>query len=219
VLGDLRGTGITQQELGEIPRQARRSSVQMGRLYRGQPRRPSGFCAVATMDGDLQSRLQSSWKEVRNRIPPWLRGKFDPAVENSCALHTCALVQLACEAWWRLDDRMETLQALDFTDLEARAVRLLEKSEQTRNRLIDQFQVVMVDEAQDLNPVQHALLKSLGISQAAHRRRRSAVDLRIPASRSRAVQGDVRRKNKAPLKELSVRSRSAEFRRPLLLKT
>jgi ATP-dependent exoDNAse (exonuclease V) beta subunit len=57
---------------------------------------------------------------------------------------------------------MEQRQILDFSGLEERAVRLLRRSETTCERLRRQIRIVMVDEAQDLNPLQYELLGLIG---------------------------------------------------------
>jgi ATP-dependent helicase/nuclease subunit A len=58
---------------------------------------------------------------------------------------------------------MNREQQLDFAALESKAVRTLTESEPARLRMGRQFRVVMVDEAQDVNPIQNLLLSSLGI--------------------------------------------------------
>jgi ATP-dependent exoDNAse (exonuclease V) beta subunit len=58
---------------------------------------------------------------------------------------------------------MEASQSLDFVALESRAVRMLEESEAARARIRSEYAVVLVDEAQDLSPLQYRLLTSLGI--------------------------------------------------------
>ncbi|HSI72228.1 MAG TPA: UvrD-helicase domain-containing protein, partial [Fimbriimonas sp.] len=114
---------------------------------------------------DLQDRVQKACREHKLRVPVWARGKRDGLAEAEALTHTLGLVHLACEAWGRMHAEMSRLQALDFTELEARAVRLLDNSEPTRERLKLQYQVVMVDEAQDLNPIQYRLLESLSVAR------------------------------------------------------
>jgi ATP-dependent exoDNAse (exonuclease V) beta subunit len=113
----------------------------------------------------LQERIQRTCKDLKHRQPVWVRGKHDAEAEQESLVHTVGLVYLACEAWTRLHAEMNALQALDFSELEARAVRLLSNSEPTRLRVRDQYRVAMVDEAQDLNPTQYRLLELLGIER------------------------------------------------------
>ncbi len=111
---------------------------------------------------DWNDRVQKACKQKGVSVPAWAKGKGDLEAEEDSLRFTCGLVQLACEAWWRLDRDMHERQALDFTALEIKANRLLEKSEVTRQRVRDQYQVVMVDESQDVNPIQYKLLDNLG---------------------------------------------------------
>jgi ATP-dependent exoDNAse (exonuclease V) beta subunit len=113
-------------------------------------------------DGDLNSRIQAACKLAGVTVPVWAKGKGDATAEAEALRHTCGLVQLACGAWWRLDREMLRRQSLDFAALEIRADRLLRGSEVTRVRLREQYKVVMVDESQDVNPIQYQLLSHLG---------------------------------------------------------
>jgi ATP-dependent exoDNAse (exonuclease V) beta subunit len=113
-------------------------------------------------EGDLISRIQAAFKAVGIPAPAWAKGKVDPTAEQDGLRHTCGLVQIACAAWWRLDREMTRMQALDFAALEIKADRLLKRSEVTRQRLAEQYKVVMVDESQDVNPIQYNLLNHLG---------------------------------------------------------
>ncbi|HEY0867076.1 MAG TPA: UvrD-helicase domain-containing protein, partial [Fimbriimonas sp.] len=109
----------------------------------------------------FHERLKQAHKTVDNRVPGWLKAPTSEAVEREALEHACGLVQLACAAWWRVEREMDARQQLDFTELERRGVRLLESSEVTRQRVADKYRIVMVDEAQDLNPQQYRLLTNL----------------------------------------------------------
>lgn len=111
---------------------------------------------------DMNSRVQQACKIAGVPVPTWAKGKADPIAEQDGLRHTCGLVQLACSAWWRLDRDMSNRQSLDFSALEIKADRLLRQSEVTRKRLSAQYKVVMVDESQDVNPIQYRLLDNLG---------------------------------------------------------
>ncbi|MBL8061081.1 MAG: UvrD-helicase domain-containing protein [Chthonomonas sp.] len=77
--------------------------------------------------------------------------------------HTCALMQLSLGVWRRFEDEMAARQAFDFAELERRAVNLVETNAEVAARARRQYKVVLVDEAQDLNPLQYRLLTSLQI--------------------------------------------------------
>ncbi|MDR3691963.1 MAG: UvrD-helicase domain-containing protein [Fimbriimonas sp.] len=147
---------------------------------------------------DLRQRAQQACKEASVSVPGWARGKGDADGEYEGALHACGLVHLACEAWWRLDREMDRLQELDFSSLEIRANRLLLNSQVTRERIRGQYLVIMVDESQDVNPIQYSLLDNLGCErvmmvgdaqQSIYAFRQADVEL----FRSRAVSGTTKR--------------------------
>ena len=114
---------------------------------------------------DFRGRIQAASKQVGQSVPTWARGKGEPLADEEALGHACGLVQLACEAWWRMDHEMMRAQALDFSALEIKANELLRRSEVTRARVKEQYKVAMVDEAQDVNPIQYELLDHLGTSQ------------------------------------------------------
>lgn len=104
--------------------------------------------------GDLTKRL----KAARIQVPEYFV-KFDPETEARAAADSAALAWLVAEAWSLLDDEFARRQEFDFTAMEAGALRLLRSSEHTRNRIHRMTRVVMIDESQDLNPVQYELVK------------------------------------------------------------
>lgn len=103
--------------------------------------------------------LAQAYKECRVRMPRWVRVKGADAREASA--NASGLVRIACAAWRAADAEMTRRQAFDFCALEARAVALLAESPATRGRLRTQYRAVLVDEAQDVNPVQYRLLDAL----------------------------------------------------------
>lgn len=82
-------------------------------------------------------------------------------VDQSAAAVTAGLVQLALEAWRLVDEELRKLQKFDFTGLESNAVALLGQNPRVQDRVAKQYPLVMVDEAQDVNPVQFKLLDCL----------------------------------------------------------
>jgi DNA helicase II / ATP-dependent DNA helicase PcrA len=59
------------------------------------------------------------------------------------------------------DERLRTANALDFDDLLIKTVELLRKSEETRNKYNDRYKYILVDEYQDTNALQFALISFL----------------------------------------------------------
>jgi ATP-dependent exoDNAse (exonuclease V) beta subunit len=54
---------------------------------------------------------------------------------------------------------------LDFVELERKTVELLHNSEPASRRIKAQYRAVLIDESQDMNPIQHRLVEALGIEQ------------------------------------------------------
>lgn len=160
ILVTLRGSRSQVDELMEMHRDPGRLREAIeSAILAGQP--PEVLSKLD--DGpDLMSRLQVAWKAAGEPVPAWLRGKWDEEIEREALEDTCGLVQLACEAWWRLNWNMEEAQRFDFTELERRGIDLLKRSQEVQDRVRARYRVVMVDEAQDLNRIQYDLLSDLG---------------------------------------------------------
>jgi ATP-dependent exoDNAse (exonuclease V) beta subunit len=91
---------------------------------------------------------------------PWRSAGPDP----EAAELTAGLVHLAVRTWSILEDRFAAERQMDFVMLESRALRLIEENEEAATRLRRTYRALLVDEAQDVNPVQHRLLAALGIA-------------------------------------------------------
>src|SRR5688572_32758375 len=59
------------------------------------------------------------------------------------------------------DERLNTANALDFDDLLIKTVKLLRKSTETREKYNERYKYILVDEYQDTNALQFALIKYL----------------------------------------------------------
>lgn len=59
------------------------------------------------------------------------------------------------------DERLNTANALDFDDLLIKTVKLLRKSTETREKYNDRYKYILVDEYQDTNALQFALISFL----------------------------------------------------------
>ncbi len=116
-------------------------------------------------DGSLAERMLAAHKSLKRRVLKFLRGNETPESEELMLRHTVGLAQLACHAWSHLEFALLQNQEFDYSLLEAKAVELLNSSEATRQRLREQYAAVMVDEAQDVNPVQHSLIDSLNVDR------------------------------------------------------
>jgi len=93
---------------------------------------------------------------------PWMRARAYEEVEEKSARATQGLASLAARTWRRLIYEFDRSASLDFSELETRALRLL----QSRPEIIEgKYTRLLIDEAQDLNPVQYALVRATPVKQ------------------------------------------------------
>jgi ATP-dependent exoDNAse (exonuclease V) beta subunit len=97
-------------------------------------------------DADLAKRI--------TRKMPWL--KDTPNADD--ALLTCGLAKLILAAHDVLMEEFEARRCMDFAELEQRACLLLESRPDV---LTSRYDWVLVDEAQDMNPLQHRIVNAI----------------------------------------------------------
>ena len=108
-------------------------------------------------------RTKGAYKSAGVRAPRWAATKVEASIDQMAAEDACGFMHLVCAAWAMVEQEMERRQSLDFSALESRAVRLLGASKACAERLRRQYRMVMVDEAQDINPMQYRLLRALNL--------------------------------------------------------
>ena len=84
----------------------------------------------------------------------------------------------------RLNEEKQKLSALDFDDLELRALELLERPE-VMTRAAERYKFFLVDEFQDTNGLQRVLLERLALQKA----RRDSANLFIVGDRKQSIYG------------------------------
>jgi len=122
---------------------------------------------MATIDGTLAFRLSTAAKNQRAKSQwpelDWIWKKALQDTELEQAELTCGLAQLSLIVWRSVERELIRKQAFDFPLMESLAVRLLEQSAACRERMAHQFRAVLVDEAQDVNPIQYRLIRNLPV--------------------------------------------------------
>ncbi|MBD3160866.1 MAG: AAA family ATPase, partial [Candidatus Eisenbacteria bacterium] len=88
--------------------------------------------------------------------------------ENEVVYFALALIRLTQQVWMAYDTAKERAGALDFADLEGRALRLLQARGESGGDPI-RFDRVFVDEYQDINGLQHRILSSVADPEALFR--------------------------------------------------
>lgn len=87
---------------------------------------------------------------------------FHPGPLADAKEHLRCLISCAQEVMAAYEDRKRGLGLIDFSDMIAGAERLLRTDETVRQAVLQEIDCVIIDEFQDTNPVQFALLWQLG---------------------------------------------------------
>jgi len=163
-LGNLRGSGADFQDLWTVYSDPStiRFHWQSQLLASVPPEVRFALDDVPAGEGIFE-RLRAAYKSAGIKMPRWASQKTDPKIDQESAEDACGLMHIVCAAWARIEQEMDHRQALDFSALETRAVKLLRESETCAKRIRRQYAMVMVDEAQDVNPMQYKLLRALGL--------------------------------------------------------
>lgn len=119
--------------------------------------------------GPKTSLCKQSLRELRDRydrlIGAWLDEPPDPVVEAAFERVQPLLEKLFAEAQRLYRAALDERAALDFDDLEGMALELLER-EPVRRRWQQELRALLVDEFQDTNPRQRAIIDALTQDQA-----------------------------------------------------
>ena len=162
ILPTLRGSGNTPEEYESI--------------YQSPKSIISHFQKCLAEDLNLEDQLAPSdnlkeWfdeahnllREEKRKAPSWFKLNLTD-LEDKSVSDTCGLMQLVIQNWKNLNQELEKAQKFDFTELESRAVNLIKNCPLTQHRIQSNYKAVLIDESQDLNPIQYKLIDSLKIS-------------------------------------------------------
>lgn len=132
------------------------------------------FCArrkanMALNTGKRTGRPKELLRELRQLYEAgpgrWLADDFDPAVELACQQALPRLRELFSRTLSAYQGALRRQGALDFDDLEALALVLLEGHAHVRRRWQGEIHSLLVDEFQDTNQRQRRLILALGGEQ------------------------------------------------------
>ncbi len=98
---------------------------------------------------------------VRNAISSAKNRGEDVELFASKVEHTDEKRTAAAKVFRMYEERLRIANALDFDDLLIKTVRLLRKSAETREKYNNRYKYILVDEYQDTNPLQLALITFL----------------------------------------------------------
>lgn len=161
-LDEFRGSTVRLEELAHIS-----SSPEMySRHWKAQ------FCMWVEQQTSVTCDFEASefWASLRRTLKDAGKRIFsyseatahlmDAQWEAFCERST-QLIRITALTWRLLEDRMRAEAKLDFTLLESACLDLLRTQPEVAERLRRQYPVVLVDESQDLNPIQYAILDYL----------------------------------------------------------
>lgn len=114
--------------------------------------------------GPVELRLQALAPEIRGRLrgsQSWLA--LDPQPDRRLAEKSWGLMALVREAWTRLEARMHSTQEFDFSLIESLTMTSLQSLPVLSEKIRQKTKRILIDEAQDVNPIQHKLISCLGI--------------------------------------------------------
>ena len=127
-------------------------------------RRGSGADALALLEGLVINlrRVPADRKDAMREI----REKLIPRAQSAlAAVQRAPLRRLLLDALRRLDRLYragkQAVSGLDFTDLEEKALELLDRDPALREKIRNQFQYILMDELQDTNPLQWEILERI----------------------------------------------------------
>lgn len=160
ILRDLEGLIEVRGAWNTANRQAKRDQLAawLSEAQRAQTAREM-FDALGDLKIDLRGvagSVKEELERIREEAVPEARSVF-----VSHLFHPLRL--LLVEALRRLDaayrDKKRARAALDFSDLEESALRLLEERREVAERVRAQFDYILMDELQDTNPLQWRILE------------------------------------------------------------
>ena len=118
--------------------------------------------SLATLDdlrllaGQLQERNPDAARTLAS-----LLADFDPELEQRACAIACALLELTVEYLRAYEALKQARGALDFDDMQIRALQLLRSSATVRRRYQRMFRYTLVDETQDIDGLQAQIIDIL----------------------------------------------------------
>lgn len=106
--------------------------------------------------------VKAACRDVGRPTPRWVKLASEEK-EEEAAKQSLAIGQLVLAVWDLVESEMTRRQTFDFAELETRAVRLVQRDAEARQRVRRAYRVALIDEGQDVNPTQHRLIESLGL--------------------------------------------------------
>ena len=122
--------------------------------------KPKGF------DDELKNRIQGPAKKAFETIAQLrsiavINPRYEEVVAGASSEQTKIMVELVKRFERKYRKAKETINCLDFADLEHYALKLLSENIEIADTLKKRFKFVFVDEFQDINPLQEKIINSV----------------------------------------------------------
>lgn len=118
--------------------------------------------ALATLVDILKGRMPKKIKQQHDRLKEIIESQLLQSLADLQANQLLsALTQIIQKIDREYTRRKQRFSALDFTDLEERALKILQTKAEVSRYFREKYQFIMVDEFQDTNPSQTALIRLL----------------------------------------------------------
>jgi ATP-dependent helicase/nuclease subunit A len=91
----------------------------------------------------------------------WTKDTISELNETMAYRYTCGLARIALASWSRYERELKDQNLVDFDLLESLTVNMLHNSSDIRERVSKQYRYMLIDESQDVNPVQYSLIETI----------------------------------------------------------
>lgn len=106
-----------------------------------------------------RSEIAAKLKSQKVKLPSWF-SSYDLESEERILGLSVGLLDITNRAWRLYLQELDDMRVLDFNEMETRVCQMLESKP---GLLAKKYDFLIVDEAQDLNPLQYRILVALGI--------------------------------------------------------
>lgn len=112
---------------------------------------------------EIIRNMSAALKTAKEPAPIWMKSPSPQAADDIEIDQAIALMKIVCDAWEWLESLMVQQQRFDFSFVARKINSLIKESPEVRDRIRGTYKAVLVDEAQDLDPLQYELLQELDI--------------------------------------------------------
>ncbi|MBS1705447.1 MAG: UvrD-helicase domain-containing protein [Armatimonadetes bacterium] len=116
-----------------------------------------------TLFDQVKAIVAERYGAKRGVVPKYFSQKFEPEELDFAITLSVGVAQIALRVWTQVEREMLESQQFDFQLLERLAVELVEREPVVQHRLCRQYRAMLVDETQDVNPIQYRLVDALDL--------------------------------------------------------